>query len=345
MTLTVPSKSASTETLQVISVAAAAILLYLVITFGMLPGLLALCAGYLLARWLASGKLMKRFGRRGEKISATLVGLLPFVAVAGIVVGAGNAIGDLRGEFSGLSMKVTSIVSDWRTMLPPELAAKLPSNSGVHEILVAQLKERSGMLASVGKLWLGGLLQVVVGTLVGVLLFLDTSPRTCGLSKAIQARGQIFIGTFRNIVTAQFVIALVNTFFTALYLFVVLPLFDIKMPYALALTVLTFVAGLFPIVGNLLCNVVLTLVSLSVSPGVALASLGFLIAVHKTEYAINAAVVGGKTNISVWEMLLAIFIGELLFGVAGLVAAPLFYAYFKQEIKLIPYLRDRADEA
>ena len=37
-------------------------------------------------------------------------------------------------------------------------------------------------------------------------------------------------------------------------------------PYTMALILLTFLAGLIPIVGNLICNGVLTLVGLSVSP-------------------------------------------------------------------------------
>ena len=333
---------ASPAVLHGISLGATLVLLFLVLAAGMMPGLLALGVGYLLAQWLASTRRVLRLGRYGPKLAALLVGLLPFVLVAGVAMGAGSAVGGLRGEFDGLFEKLVSVLNNWRELLPEVLAAKVPSDSGVHDLLVAQVKNSAGMLATLGKTWLGGLVQVIVGVIVGVLLVLDAQPREVGLARAIRERATIFIDTFRSIVTAQFFIALINTGFTALYLFVLLPLFDIHMPYALALTLLTFVAGLLPIVGNLLCNVVLTLVSLSVGPGVALASLSFLVAVHKTEYAINAAVVGGKTNISVWEMLLVIFIGEILFGVAGLVAAPLFYAYFKRELKQLPYLQHAA---
>ena len=40
----------------------------------------------------------------------------------------------------------------------------------------------------------------------------------------------------------------------------VLPLWDSRLPYTMALILLTFLAGLIPIVGNLICNGVLTLV-------------------------------------------------------------------------------------
>ena len=88
-----------------------------------------------------------------------------------------------------------------------------------------------------------------------------------------------------------------------------------------------------PIVGNLICNTVITLVGLSVSPFVALACLAFLILIHKAEYLINAKVVGSRTQMAVWELLAVMFVAEAVFGPAGLVAAPLFYAYLKKELK------------
>ena len=101
----------------------------------------------------------------------------------------------------------------------------------------------------------------------------------------------------------------------------------------MALILLTFLAGLIPIVGNLICNGVLTLVGLSVSPLVALACLVFLIAIHKAESFINAQVIGHRTHMGVWELLAVMFVMEDVFGPAGLVAAPLFYAYTKKELQ------------
>jgi predicted PurR-regulated permease PerM len=97
---------------------------------------------------------------------------------------------------------------------------------------------------------------------------------------------------------------------------------------------LTFFAGLIPIVGNLLCNGVLTLVGVSVSPLVGVASLVFLVVIHKAEYVINAKVVGRRTGTSTWELLAVMFIGEAVFGIGGLVAAPLYYAYTKKELQV-----------
>ena len=112
-----------------------------------------------------------------------------------------------------------------------------------------------------------------------------------------------------------------------------LPLWKLELPYTPALITLTFLAGLIPIVGNLLCNVVITIVGLSVSPMAALACLGFLVLIHKAEYVINAKVVGRRTHMGVWELLAVMFTAEAVFGPAGLVAAPLMYAYLKKELQ------------
>jgi len=71
-----------------------------------------------------------------------------------------------------------------------------------------------------------------------------------------------------------------------------------------------------------------------VSPVVGLACMMFLIAIHKSEIFINAKVIGKRTGTSTWELLAAMFVGEAIFGLPGLVAAPLFYAYAKQELQV-----------
>jgi predicted PurR-regulated permease PerM len=94
----------------------------------------------------------------------------------------------------------------------------------------------------------------------------------------------------------------------------------------------TFVAGLLPIIGNLISNSVIVVISLSHSLPTALGSLLFLIVVHKLEYFINARIVGSQINAAAWELLLAIIVMEAAFGLPGVIAAPVFYAYAKAEL-------------
>ena len=89
---------------------------------------------------------------------------------------------------------------------------------------------------------------------------------------------------------------------------------------------------LLPVVGNLISNTVITIVALSVSVYVAAVALGYLVLIHKVEYFLNARIVGGEIHARAWELLLAMLVMEAAFGIPGLVAAPVYYAYIKREL-------------
>ena len=72
--------------------------------------------------------------------------------------------------------------------------------------------------------------------------------------------------------------------------------------------------------------------SLSVSPSVAIASLIFLVVIHKLEYFLNAHLIGTQIQAHAWELLLAMIVMDAAFGLPGLVAAPIYYAYVKDEL-------------
>jgi predicted PurR-regulated permease PerM len=127
-------------------------------------------------------------------------------------------------------------------------------------------------------------------------------------------------------------ISALNTLLTTLYLAVLLPLLGVHLPLVKTLIVLTFLVGLLPVVGNLISNTVIVVVSLSYSAGAAFGSLIFLIVIHKLEYFLNARIVGSQINARAWELLLAMLVMESAFGMAGLIIAPIYYAYVKDEL-------------
>ena len=63
-----------------------------------------------------------------------------------------------------------------------------------------------------------------------------------------------------------------------------------------------------------------------------MASLAFLVVVHKFEYFLNARIVGNQIKAAAWELLTAMLIMESLFGLAGVIAAPIIYAWAKDEL-------------
>jgi predicted PurR-regulated permease PerM len=326
------------------SYALAALLCLCALLFGLLPGLLATCVGYLsvaaLQRGLAlervrvgSSRVARRWGL-GPKTAATLVIALPLVGLVVFAFNAKHLTMSAIDQYRALLDHLATTVLQIREKLPADLAAHLPDEPlAVQTWLAGYLKAQASALTNFGKLWLQGSLLVYVGLVVGALIGgAAHSPTTAPLRFDLRQRALTFTHSFRQIMVGQFWIALFNAACTAIFLLAVLPFFGAQLPYTPALIALTFVAGLIPIAGNLLCNGVLALVGVSVSPVVGLACLGFLIAIHKFEYFIAAKVVGSKTNTAAWELLAAMFIGEAIFGVIGLVAAPLYYAYLKKEL-------------
>jgi predicted PurR-regulated permease PerM len=55
--------------------------------------------------------------------------------------------------------------------------------------------------------------------------------------------------------------------------------------------------------------------------------------IHKLEYFVNARIIGTQIRSRAWELLIAMLVMEAAFGVAGVIAAPIFYAYLKDELK------------
>ena len=64
----------------------------------------------------------------------------------------------------------------------------------------------------------------------------------------------------------------------------------------------------------------------------AIASLAFLVVIHKLEYFLNAHLIGTQVHAHAWELLLAMIVMEAAYGIAGLIAAPIYYAYIKNEL-------------
>ena len=190
-----------------------------------------------------------------------------------------------------------------------------------------------------GSLWIGiGLLHMIMGGLLAILVFFRHVTHHDDENRGPLARHLVdkvdrLAHAFGRVATAQIKISVLNTTLTALYLLVGLPLFGIHVPFATTLVIITFVCGLIPVLGNLISNTVITILSMGVSVGTAVASLAFLVVIHKLEYLINSRIVGGETDSQAWEILLAIVIGEAAFGVSGVVMAPIVYAFVKRELR------------
>ncbi len=217
----------------------------------------------------------------------------------------------------------------------PEAAAKvIPENwADLKAQLFNVVRSKAAVLGSVGGVVVHTIVQSLFAILVGALAAVSTwQPHRLRSDRLFIAR---LLVVLERVAIAQMRIALFNTTMTALYLFVVLPLFQVQLPFRGLLCMFTLLTGVLPVLGNLMANTVLSLISFAVSPWVAVSSLVFLVVIHKLEYVINARTVGSKISMNSWEILAAMLTGESLFGVPGLVTAPLLYPFFKREIARI----------
>ena len=197
------------------------------------------------------------------------------------------------------------------------------------------LDVHSKEIQQVGKEVMHFFVRGLVGMVIGALVSLhegSPSSRMRPFAAALTARISRFANAFRQIIFAQVKISAINTTFTGIFLVAILPAFGVHLPLTKTLIAITFLAGLLPVVGNLISNSIIFVVGLSISPYVALAALVFLIVIHKVEYFLNARIVGTRINAHAWELLIAMILLEVAFGIAGLIAAPIYYAFIKNEL-------------
>ena len=170
----------------------------------------------------------------------------------------------------------------------PEAAAKvIPENwADLKAQLFNVVRSKAAVLSSVGGAVVHTIVQSLFAILVGALAAVSTwQPHRLRSDRLFIAR---LLVVLERVAIAQMRIALFNTTMTALYLFVVLPLFQIQLPFRGLLCMFTLLTGVLPVLGNLMANTVLSLISFAVSPWVAVSSLVFLVLIHKLEYVINA---------------------------------------------------------
>jgi predicted PurR-regulated permease PerM len=308
-----------------------------VLLLHLLPALLAGLLVYELVH-LTAPMLERRLSDRRAKMA--VVAMLAFAAIAAVTIAAGALWHFFRsesGSLQALIAKMAEILEGSRHSLPDWLAGSLPLNAEALEDNLAHWLRRHGSeLQLAGKHVAHGSAQVLIGLVIGALVALREEAAhgeaMRPLAAAMAERARRLAEAFRGIVFAQVRISAINTVLTGCYLALMLPLFGIHLPLTKTMIVLTFVVGLVPVIGNLISNTVIVVVSLAHSPQVALASLGFLVAIHKIEYFLNARIVGAQISARTWELLLAMLAMEAAFGLPGIVAAPIYYAYLKNEL-------------
>ena len=316
----------------------AAIALILVIKLHLLSGLIAGLLVYKLVDVLTPWLRLRALGRDGPRVLAvTLIAGAVIAALIGIGVGLVAFVRNSGESVPQLMQRMAQIIEDARAILPAGLRVYVPDDAESIRVTLAEwLRSNSESLQLAGRGIGRSLAHILLGMVIGALLSMQkasTRPVRTPLADEIARHAVRLATSFQRVVFAQFWISLINTFFTWLYLDVVLRLFGVDLPLVKILVALTFVVGLLPIVGNLISNTAIVIVCLSQGVPVAVASLAYLIVIHKLEYFLNARIIGSHINARAWELLIAMLVMEAAFGITGLIAAPIFYAYFKEELR------------
>ena len=265
-------------------------------------------------------------------LAALVVGLLSFAIVGGVAY-----LGSEHGNPSLLFERMAPLIERARTQLPAIVVDHLPDNSEqIRAAVMEWLREHAAQLQLAGANAARIIVHLLIGMVLGAMLALQSAldrPLEGPLTQQLRIRSITLATAFRDIVFAQVKISALNTLFTAIFLLIVLPLFGVNLPLAKTLVLATFVCGLLPVVGNLISNTLIFVIGLSISLWVAVAALTFLVLIHKLEYFLNARIIGGQIRARAWQLLIAMLVMEAAFGLAGVIAAPIYFAYLKRELE------------
>jgi predicted PurR-regulated permease PerM len=317
----------------------AVLALVAILRLDLLAAFLAGLLVYQLVHVFADRLVRMGLTRGTGRVAAVVV--VSFITVALLTMAAVKLFSLLTGspeDLAALLQKMAEAIETASQHYPPWARDYLPATA---EELEAQasgwLREHASELRSAGEVFARALGHLVVGMIIGGLASLGevkqgTERRP--LARALGDRALLLGEAFRRVVFAQLRISTLNTTLTSIYLIFILPMFGINLPFVKTMIAVTFFAGLLPILGNLISNTVIVVVSMSLSLYAAVASLLFLIFIHKLEYFVNARIIGGQIFARAWEILLAMLVMESVFGIPGVIAAPIYYAYLKRELSV-----------
>lgn len=313
----------------------AGIALLMVLHAGLLAALYAGLLVYALVHLLAP-RLGRLGSHRARLVAVATLGTVIVVTLTLAIWGALSFFLSDEGSLPVLMKKMADLIDQSRHQIPPWLAVYLPQSAeALQQSLTEWMRDHAAQATQFSQQAGRVFVHLLIGMVIGAMAALYDTTRVHHyrpLAAAMHQRVVRLHESFRQIVFAQVRIAAINAVFTGIFLAVALPMAGVDLPFVKTMILITFVAGLLPVLGNLISNTVIVIVSLSHSLSVALVALLFLVTIHKLEYFLNAKIIGTQIDARAWELLSAMLVMEAIFGIPGVIAAPVFYAYVKNEL-------------
>lgn len=325
-----------TNKITLFSQAFTGIALALVLWLGLLPALLGGLLIYQLVIFGARG--LADLGVRPLVGKTILVITIAVLVIAALTLGGfmfASFISNGQESLVVLLQRMADVVVEGSSYLPIWTHQYLPANIEEWQQTASQwLLENAAYFSVVGKDSVIFLIHLLVGMIIGGMVALHPAnpSKRAPLAHALAERVEFLGLAFRRIVFSQVRISALNTALTGIFLGIVMPMLGYELPLVKTMILVTFLVGMMPIIGNIISNTVIFLISLSVAPIAAVVALIYLVLIHKLEYFINARIIGTQIRARAWEILLALLVMDAAFGIAGLVAAPIYYAYLKDEL-------------
>ena len=257
-------------------------------------------------------------------ISTTLTLAIVFSIITMMSLGIYHLIHG--GHVGFMLAKLAAILEDTKNSqdLPAAILNMLPNNMAeIKASAIKLIEEYRAALTRISKNSITSFVYILIGIIIGAMLSfhrlkMRKNRHKMPLFKAELMRRIVnFETSFERVFLAQVKISLIDTFLTGLYLYLVLPLFGVDLPFKMTVLIVAFIVGLIPVAGNLISNTIIIILSLGASLYVALASLVFLVVIHKLEYFLNAKIIGSEIESSAWELLVAMVVFERIFGIGG----------------------------
>lgn len=312
-----------------------ALLAFIALKFNLLPAVISGFIVFLLIDSISDRLVIRMQQKSAKFIAVSLISLLVIGLFSLFVIFLLYFIKSGNDNLLLLTTKLSSILQDLKSILPENIYNSLPNTAfEIQEYLLSYLKVHSSTLSQWGTGGLKTIIHVLMGAILGAIVawcHYRNGQYKIFAQKMVD-RLTVFANSFEDIVFSQIKISALNTTLTGIFLWGVLPLFDVHLEYVKTMIVITFLAGLIPVLGNLISNTVITLIALGNSLFAAIICLVYLIIIHKLEYFVNAKIIGDRIRAKPWEILIAMLMMEAMFGIQGIIAAPIFYAYIKAEL-------------
>lgn len=240
-------------------------------------------------------------------------------------------------DIAGMMAMLADTLGSMHSAVPKWLDAYLPASIGETRVAALNfIKRYQDQVSAAGMGTLRGGAHVLIGVVLGAMIAaqrFELPVKHLPLSAALMERIAALRLAFECVLFAQVKISLLNSTLSALYLLVCMPAVGIHVPFAKTLVLVTFITDLIPVVGNLASNTMIVVVSLGVSFHAAIAAVVFLVVIHKLEYLWNARFVGAEIQARAWEIILCMVLMESIFGLPGVIVAPVLYAWVKCELR------------